>query len=94
MSDTEWRWELSSTAQDDLGALSPRDQDRILDKLDEITTSPWREPPDYGEPLQNSPYRKVRVGEFRLSVTFRQDECRLLVARIKRRGGAYTADDD
>ena len=44
------QWELSSRAQDDLEALSVADQDGILDKLDEITTSPWRDPPDYGEP--------------------------------------------
>lgn len=86
--------ELSSKGQDDLDALSPSDQDRIIEKLDEITTSPWRAPPEYGEPLQNSPYKKIRIGGFRLSVTFRQDSCRLVVARIKRRGGAYTADDD
>jgi mRNA-degrading endonuclease RelE of RelBE toxin-antitoxin system len=89
-----WTWELSSKARDDLDALSPAEQDRILDKLDEITDSPWRDPPDYGEPLQNSPYRKIRIGEFRLSVNFRRNEQRLVVARIKRRGGAYTADDD
>jgi mRNA-degrading endonuclease RelE of RelBE toxin-antitoxin system len=94
MSDDGWTWELSSTAEDDLDGLSPADQDRILDKLDEIVSSPWRDPPDYGEPLQNSPYKKIRIGEFRLSVSFRQDDGRLVVARIKRRGGAYTADDD
>jgi hypothetical protein len=58
------------------------------------SSSPWRDPPDYGEPLQNSPYKKIRIGEFRLSVNFRQDDGRLVVARIKRRDGAYTADDD
>ena len=89
-----WSWELTPTAQDDLAALDPHEQDRILDKLDEIVDSPWRDPPDYGEPLQNSPRKKVRVGEFRLAVTFRQSEQRIVVARIKRRGGAYTADDD
>jgi mRNA interferase RelE/StbE len=94
MSDGEWTWELTPTAQNDLAALGPDEQDRILDKLDEIVDSPWRDPPDYGEPLQNSPRRKVRVGEFRLAVTFRQNEQRIVVARIKRRGGAYTADDD
>jgi mRNA interferase RelE/StbE len=94
MSDDGWTWELAATAQADLDALSPDDQDRILEKLDEVVDSPWRDPPDYGEPLQNSPYRKIRIGEFRLSVTFQQDEHRLVVARIKRRGGAYTADDD
>lgn len=94
MSEDGWTWELSSTAEDDLTRLSSDDQERILDKLDEIVASPWRDPPDYGEPLQNSPYRKIRIGEFRLSVSFRQNDERLVVARIKRRSGAYTADDD
>lgn len=57
-----WAWELSSTGQDDIAAFSPDEQDRILEKLDEVVESPWRDPPDYGEPLQNSPYRKIRVG--------------------------------
>ena len=94
MGDDGWTWEVASKAQDDLGALDSHEQDRILDKLDEIVDSPWRDPPDYGEPLQNSPHKKIRVGEFRLSVTFRRGEQRMVVARIKRRGGAYTADDD
>lgn len=94
MPDESWRWELTPTAQDDLSRLSPTEQEQILDKLDEIIDSPWREPPDYGEPLQNSPRSKIRVGAFRLAVTFRQDNHRLIVARIKRRSDAYTADDD
>jgi mRNA-degrading endonuclease RelE of RelBE toxin-antitoxin system len=94
MSEDDWTWELATKAQDDLDGFSPAEQDRILDKLDEIVASPWRDPPDYGEPLQNSPYKKIRVGGFRLSVTFREADQRLIVARIKRRGSAYTADDD
>jgi len=93
MSDDGWTWELSAKADADLDNLAPAEQNRILDKLDEIVSSPWRDPPEYGEPLQNSPYRKIRVGEFRLSVSFREGERRLIVARIKRRDGAYTADD-
>ena len=77
----------------DLAALDAHERNRILDKLDEIVESPWRDPPDYGEPLQNSPHKKVRIGEFRLTVTFHRNERRMVVARIKRRGGAYTADD-
>ena len=94
MGDGEWSWELTAKAQDDLAALNAHEQDRILDKLDEIVDSPWRDPPDYGEPLQSSSRKKVRVGEFRLAVTFRRSEQRMVVARIKRRGGAYKADDD
>lgn len=55
MSEEGWTWELSSKAQDDLDTLSPSEQDQIIEKLDEITNSPWRNPPDCGEPLQNSP---------------------------------------
>ena len=94
MSEEEWSWELASKAERDLESLEPTDQQRIIDKLDEIVESPWRDPPEYGEPLQNSPHRKVRIGEFRLSVTFYREGKRMVVARIKRRGGAYTADDD
>jgi mRNA-degrading endonuclease RelE of RelBE toxin-antitoxin system len=94
MSDDEWTWALASMAQDDLAALDSHEQDRILEKLDEIVDSPWRDPSDYGEPLQNSPRTKVRVGEFRLAVTFRRNDHRMIVTRIKRRGGAYSADDD
>lgn len=93
MGDDGWSWELAPTARDDLDALETHEQDRILEKLDEIVDSPWRDPPDYGEPLRNSSHRKVRVGEFRLAVTFRREERRMVVARVKRRGGAYTADD-
>lgn len=93
MSEDGWTWELSQRAQRDLDALDEHEQDRILDKLDEIVNSPWRDPPDYGEPLQNSPHTKIRISEYRLSVTFRQANQRMIVARIKRRGGAYTADD-
>ncbi|WP_316043109.1 type II toxin-antitoxin system RelE family toxin [Haloplanus rubicundus] len=74
--------------------FNSQEQERILGKLDEIVDSPWRDPPDYSEPLRNSPHRKVRVGEFRLAVTLRQNEQRMVVARIKRRGSAYTVDDD
>jgi mRNA interferase RelE/StbE len=94
MSEQGWTWELSRNAQDDLDVVSATDQEQIIEKLDEIVDSPWRDPPDYGEPLQNSPYKKIRIGEFRLSVIFRQEDQRLVVARIKRRGGAYDADDD
>jgi mRNA-degrading endonuclease RelE of RelBE toxin-antitoxin system len=40
MGDDGWTWEVASKAQDDLGALDSHEQDRILDKLDEIVDSP------------------------------------------------------
>lgn len=91
--DDEWSWRFTATAKDDFAALEPDDRAQIVTKLDEICDSPWRDPPDYGEPLQNSPYKKVRVGQFRLSATFDRTASEMIIARIKRRGGAYTADD-
>jgi mRNA-degrading endonuclease RelE of RelBE toxin-antitoxin system len=88
-----WSWRLSSTARDVFESLESDERQRIEDKLDEICGSPWREPPEYGEPLEGSPFRKVRIGGFRLSVTFVREDSEMVVARVKRRGGAYTADD-
>lgn len=88
-----WSWRFSSAAQSDFDGLELDERERIEDKLGEICETPWRSPPEYGEPLEGSPYRKVRIGEFRLSVTFLRDDYEMVVARIKRRGGAYTADD-
>lgn len=90
---SDWSWHLSSTARDDFDGLEPPERERIEEKLDEVCGSPWREPPDYGEPLEGSPFRKIRIGGFRLSATFVHDEKEMVVARIKPRDGAYTADD-
>ena len=92
MSD-EWSWRFSSTARSNFESIEADERERIEDKLDEICENPWRDPPEYGEPLQGSPYRKVSVGEFRLSVTFLREDEGMIVARVKHRGGAYTADD-
>lgn len=89
----QWSWRLSSIARTDFADLAADEQQRIAAKLDEICTSPWRDPPDYGEPLRNSPYKKVRVGPFRLSASFDRDDLVLTVHRIKSRSDAYTADD-
>lgn len=67
--DDGWTWELAVKAWADLEGFSPDEQDRLPAKLDEIVDSPWRDPPEYGEPLRNSPHKKIRIGEFRLSVT-------------------------
>lgn len=94
MTGDEWSWRFTAKARKDFASIEQDDRAQIVTKLDEICESPWRDPPDYGEPLRNSPYKKVRVGQFRLSVTFDHAAREMIVARIKRRDGAYTADDD
>jgi mRNA-degrading endonuclease RelE of RelBE toxin-antitoxin system len=90
----EWTWELrGQKAIDDFDGLEPEAREQIVKKLDEICTSPWRDPPDYGEPLRNSPYKKIRIGQYRCSVSFDREAQQLSIHRIKPRSGAYTADD-
>jgi mRNA interferase RelE/StbE len=64
-----------------------------MDKLDEVVSSEWREPGDYLEPLTNSPFKKLRVGDYRLGCRLLHDERLLRVESVRSRGGAYTADD-
>lgn len=40
MSENDWTWELTPTAQNDIGDFEPSEQDRIMEKLDEIVESP------------------------------------------------------
>ena len=89
----EWTWRFTSRARADFENLEHDDRQQIRRKLDEICETPWRDPPEYGEPMRNSPYRKVRIGSFRLSTTFDRENRDTVVARIKHRSGAYTADD-
>ena len=51
MSDGEWTWELSDRAADGLGALDAETQQRIIDKLDDVVSDEFREPPDFAKPL-------------------------------------------
>ena len=51
MSDGEWTWELSDRAADGLEALDAETQQRIIDKLDDVVSDEFREPPDFAKPL-------------------------------------------
>lgn len=89
----EWTWRLTDNARSDFADLEQVDRERIAAKLEEIGTSPRRDPPDYGEPLKDSPYKKIGVGPFRLFASFDRGERVLTVHRSMPRSGAYTADD-
>lgn len=69
MNDEEdWDWELTDRAQDQFDCLDRSVQKQIISKLDEVVTDEWREPPEYLEPLANSPFDKLRVGGFASAV--------------------------
>lgn len=94
MSDDGWTWELAAKAQDTLDALSPDEQGRILDELDEVVTFRGVSRPST---VNRSPV--ARTGRY---VSARSDSrCRsggttggYSSPGSSRRGDAYSADDD
>jgi len=89
-----WDWALTDRARRQFDGLDEYGRERIASKLDEIIGDPWREPPEYLEPLQGAPHEKLRVGPFRLGCRADQSDRTLYVLTIKKRGGdAYRGDD-
>lgn len=89
----EWDWAFSPRADDQFASLESGDQQRVVSKLDEVVSSEWREPDAFLEPLTGSPFQKLRVGDYRLGCRLVRDERQLRVESIRKRSGAYTADD-
>ncbi len=73
-SEDDWEWVFSPRAEDQLAQLHADTQERIIAKLDDVVSSEWREPVDFLEPLTNSPYKKLRVGTYRLGCRLRSEE--------------------
>lgn len=92
-SDDSWDWEFSPRAESQFAQFGAQRQQRIIDKLDEVVTSEWRSPGDFLEPLTNSPYRKLRVGDYRLGCRLQQSSQTLRVESVRKRDGAYKGDD-
>jgi len=92
-SDDGWDWVFSPRAETQLAQLQTETQQRIIDKLDDVVTSEWRDPDDFLEPLQNSPFQKLRVGDYRVGCRLQHDSHLLRVESIRKRDGAYQGDD-
>lgn len=89
----EWEWMFSPRAEEQFSRLDVEARQRITSKLDEVVSSEWREPGDYLEPLTNSPFQKLRVGDYRLGCRLLDEDRTLRVESVRKRSGAYTADD-
>jgi mRNA-degrading endonuclease RelE of RelBE toxin-antitoxin system len=92
--DDDWEWTFSKRADEQFSKLDDPTQERIIEKLDEVVSSEWRDPEDFLEPLTNSPFRKLRIGEYRLGCRLVRSNRVLRVESVRPRSGAYTADDD
>lgn len=91
--DGEWEWILSPRAEDQFEQLEKQSQERIASKLDDVVSAEWRDPEDFLDPVANSPFRKLRVGGYRLGCRLVSDTSTLRVESIRKREGAYKADD-
>ncbi|MCU4974021.1 type II toxin-antitoxin system RelE/ParE family toxin [Halobacteria archaeon AArc-m2/3/4] len=89
----DWEWVFSPRAEDQFAQLDSDSQERIISKLDDVVSSEWREPADFLEPLTNSPFQKLRIGTYRLGCRLRHEDLILRVESVRKRDGAYTADD-
>lgn len=50
-SDDEWDWEFSPRAETQFSQLDANLQQRIIDKLDDVVSSEWRDPDEFLESL-------------------------------------------
>ena len=63
MSD-EWTYRFTKRARNELRTLDDEVAERVVEKLEEVVDSEFREPPEWLEKLEGLPYHKLRVGEY------------------------------
>ena len=91
MSDSdEWTWELSERAVDGLEALDAETQQRALDKLDDVVSDEFRDPPDFAKPLTGTkPWQSLRIGDYRAIVRFNRERQVMQVGAVGHRSSIY-----
>lgn len=88
--DTEdWDYQFTPRAQEDLRAIDAEVADRVVRKLEEIVVAEFRAPPDWLEPLENTRYQKLRVGDQRALLLVRRTEHMLEVHHVGHRRNIY-----
>jgi mRNA-degrading endonuclease RelE of RelBE toxin-antitoxin system len=86
----EWTWELSNRAADGLGALDAETQQRILDKLDDVVSDDFRDPPEFAKPLTGAkPWQSLRIGDYRAIVRFDRERNLIQVGAVGHRSSIY-----
>jgi mRNA-degrading endonuclease RelE of RelBE toxin-antitoxin system len=90
MGDERWRWELSERAADGLEALDTDTQQRVLDKLDDVVSDEFRDPPEFAKLLTGmGPWQSLRIGEYRAIVRFDRDGLVVQVGAVGHRSSIY-----
>jgi mRNA interferase RelE/StbE len=90
MSNDDWTWKLSERAAAGLEALDGETQQRVLDKLDDVVSDEFREPPDFAKPLTGAkPWQSLRVGDYRAIVQFNREARMMKVGAVGHRSSIY-----
>jgi mRNA interferase RelE/StbE len=77
--------EYSDRAVEQLEALEAETAERIVRKLDDVV---WK-PDHYLKRLQDSPYYRLRVGDYRVIVDWQREDDVLFVRRVGHRRNIY-----
>lgn len=86
----EWTWELSERAADGVEALDADTQQRVLDKLDDVVSDEFRDPPEFAKPLTGMrPWQSLRIGDYRAIVRFDRGERVVQVGAVGHRSSIY-----
>ncbi len=80
-----WKIEFSRKVLKDVKKLPKDVLTRVREKLELIKKDPWK----YSEPLVNLPYRKVRVGDYRIIIDIRSRDKKIVVLMIEHRKKIY-----
>lgn len=76
-------WSIPASKQ--LKALDRSIAKRIYTKVGQISQDPWR----YVQKLVNSPYYKLRVGDYRIILDIQSERLRILVLKVGHRSTVY-----
>jgi len=85
----EWTYRFTERARDELRSLDEDTAERIVEKLEKVVGSEFREPPEWLESLEGLPYHKLRVGEYRAVVLVLRDDGVLEVHSVGHRRNVY-----
>ena len=78
------------TGADGLDVLDTTTQQRVLDKLDDVVSDEFRDPPKFAKPLTGMrPWQSLRIGDYRAIVRFDTDREIPQVGAVGHRSSIY-----
>ncbi|MFB6284094.1 MAG: type II toxin-antitoxin system RelE/ParE family toxin [Halobacteria archaeon] len=85
----EWTYRFTERARNELRTLDDQTARRIVEKLEDIVDSEFREPTEWLESLENLPHHKLRIGEYRAITLVIRDNKVLEIHAVGHRRNIY-----